>query len=83
MDSGRRSNMSEMTNEEGFYPEDPIEEIFEQPVKKSESAPSRKKKRGKKNKNKKENDVNIGQAIVGFFRGKNNFSYFYLLVKLN
>ena len=42
MDSGRRSNMSDMTNEDGFYPEDPIEE-FEKPQQSVPTAPVQKK----------------------------------------
>ena len=71
MDSGRRSHMSDMTNEEDFYPGESLGN-FESS---SEPVESRKSKAAKKIKRNKvaetdENDFNIRDEIIGFLRSK-------------
>lgn len=75
MDSGRRSNMSDMTiNEDGFFPEDPIENPdFSAPTSTKENVP-RKKKAAKKSKKKRDDDIDILAEIKKFFRRKSPIS---------
>lgn len=77
MDSGRRSNMTDFSNED-FYPEDGDE--FDEPTRSSAPAPaSRPNKNARKNRRKKEevvvedsNDsgIDIKEEIIGFLRSK-------------